>query len=182
MFELDYGGTRWHYRVPSPYAAVLLATLSTNDPDARSSSVYAYVEHVLLPESLDVLWDKAMDPEDPFDLEDVAGLIEEIQGAYSSRPFHVDVSLSATAVAHWPSIRGRLVMSGVTDPLRGLPNVYALLDVVETMILEGMRDEQERERYWVRAYAPPPGSIAAKRTPKGWDRDSEMAAFSDWET
>lgn len=182
MFVLDYGGTRWEYRVPSPFAALLLAALPSKKAEERTEAVYAYVEHVLLPESLDRMWERAFDVEDPFDLEDVAGLIEEIQGANSSRPFHVDVSLATSAVAHWPSIRGRLVLSGVADPLRDLPNVYALLDVVEGMILEGMKDEAERERYWIKMYAPPKGSLAAKRTPKGWSREEELAGFSEWES
>lgn len=181
MFALEYGGVEWFYTIPRPFAALILAQLSTKDEVARESAVYSYIDHVLLPESVGLLWDRALDVGDSFDLEDVAGLIEEIQGAYSSRPFHVDVALAATAVANWPMVRGRFVMNGIADPLRDLPNVYALLDAVELMILEGQEDEKARDRYWVKMYSPPPGSIASKRVPRGWSREDELAGFEDWE-
>lgn len=76
-------------------------------------------------------------------------------------------------------IRGRLVLAGITDPLRQLPTLFALLDVVETMILDGMTKEEERTRYWTRTYSPPAGAsrTLAAKPPPGWDADSEMELF-----
>lgn len=71
-------------------------------------------------------------------------------------------------------------MQGIPDPLRQFPTLYALIDVVEVMILEGMEKQEERDRYWMRTYTPPKGYLqgqAKKSVPRGWDRQSEMDAF-----
>lgn len=181
MFSVECAGVEWSYTIPRPYACLYLAGMGAKDEDRRAQSLLGYLEHVLLPESLDVLLDKAMDPRDLFDVAQLAQLIEEIQQAHSARPFFTDVNLAATAVAQWPQVRGRLVMSGVADPLRQLPTIYALLDAVEAMILDGMGKEEEREAYFRRMYTPPVGSMAKGRTPKGFSAEEEMAAFEAWE-
>ncbi|WNM68781.1 hypothetical protein SEA_SOOS_51 [Gordonia phage Soos] len=68
-------------------------------------------------------------------------------------------------------------MNGIADPLRQLPTLYALIDVTEVMILEGMEKDEDRERYWLRTYTPPPGTTTSGELPRGWSRDDEMAAF-----
>lgn len=173
-------GTRWAYRLPRPHAAALLCGMGDKDDVVRMESLQGYIEHVLMPESVDVMWERAFTTGDPFDVEDMAALIEAIQGRHSARPFHVDVSLSATAVKNWHSVRGRLVMAGVSDPLKSLPNIYALLDAVEAMILDGMGKEEDRDRYFRKLYAPPPGSSAKGVVPKGFSAEEELAAFEAW--
>lgn len=69
-------------------------------------------------------------------------------------------------------------MAGIADPLRQLPTMYALFDVTEAMLLENMEKPEDRERYFLRAYAPPSGStMDSKNLPKGWSAEDEMAAF-----
>ena len=68
-------------------------------------------------------------------------------------------------------------MKGIPDPLRQLPTLYALIDVAEAMILEGMDKQEDQERYWLRTYTPPPGYSATGELPRGWSREDEMAAF-----
>lgn len=181
LFSLEYLGLDWEYRLPRPYAAVFLTGMGDRDDGVRSQSLMGYLDHVLSPGSSDQLWDLAFDEFVAFDVEELAGLIEEIQSRHSSRPFHVDVNLSATAVRNWPQVRGRLVMSGVGDPLKELPNIFGLIDAVEAMVLDGISDETERSKYFTRMYKPPVGSLSAKKNPKGWDASDEMAAFEDWE-
>lgn len=68
--------------------------------------------------------------------------------------------------------------SGLFDPLRQLPSMHTLLDVVEAMILEGMQSEEDRDKYYRRVYTPPVGSMKRGRTPPpGWGRDDELDAF-----
>lgn len=46
------------------------------------------------------------------------------------------------------------------------------------MILDSMEKPEEREMYFVRTYAPPSGTpMDSANLPKGWDPESEMAAF-----
>lgn len=180
MFSVDFMGSRWFYQLPRPHCAAMLAGMASKDDQERFNGLWGYIHHVLMPESLDLLVARAMDEGDQFDVDHMAGLIEEVQQQHSSRPFHVDVSLSATAVQSWPSVRGRLVMSGVADPLQQLPNLYALLDAVEAMVLEGMQKEEDRERYFSRVYAPPAGTRQRGKVPKGWSDADEMALFDDW--
>lgn len=182
MFSVEYAGADWHYVLPRPFACMYLAGMGARDEDARAQALLGYLEHVLLPDSLDQAMSMAMDPDDLFDTAQLAQLIEEVQAAHSARPFFTDVNLAATAVAQWPQVRGRLVMAGVADPLRQLPTVYALLDATEAMILDGMGKEEEREAYWRRMYTPPAGSLSSqKRTPRGFSREEELAAFEEWE-
>lgn len=182
MFEIEHSNRVWHYVIPKPHAATLLNNMAAPDQMTRMMALYDYLEHVLLPESLDQLWEISMDENDPFDTDDLAELIEEIQAAHSSRPFWVDMSLCRTAVASWPNIRGRLVLSGIADPLRDLPTIYALIDAVESIILDGFSKEEDRRRYYSRLYTPPSGYMSRrKKLPAGWDRESEMAAFDDWD-
>jgi hypothetical protein len=49
-------------------------------------------------------------------------------------------------------IRGRLIMAGIPDPLRQLPDMHALLDVVEVIITEHMSPEQ-LDTYYERTYS-----------------------------
>lgn len=180
MASLEFEGSEWTFSVPRPFAALYLARLGSGTDEERSDALFDYLRHVLSPEAFLQLEERALDAADEFDIEDVAGLIEAVQQEYSSRPFHVDVSLAATAVANWPAVRGKLVLAGVADPLRDLPNVYALIDAVEVMVLDSMQKEEERDRYFVRMYSPPAGSLASGKVPKGWSREDEMAALDQF--
>lgn len=67
---------------------------------------------------------------------------------------------------------------GIHDPLRQLRSMHTLLDMVETMILDGLQSEEERSGYWRRVYTPPVGAMGGRRTPPpGWSADDEMAGF-----
>lgn len=66
-------------------------------------------------------------------------------------------------------------MAGIPNPLEQLPTLYALIDVVEIMILDSMEKQEEREQYRLRMYAPPPGSSLSGALPKGWSDEEEIA-------
>lgn len=42
------------------------------------------------------------------------------------------------------------------------------------MILDSMDKTEDRERYQVQMYSPPPGSIDAAELPRGWSDDDEQ--------
>lgn len=69
-------------------------------------------------------------------------------------------------------------MAGIPDPLRQFPTLFALLDAVEIMVLDSMEKEEERQRYFIRAYTPPPGwAEATGELPPGWSPEEEMEGF-----
>jgi len=56
--------------------------------------------------------------------------------------------------------------------------MHTLLDLVEALILEGINDEAERDKYWRKVYTAPVGEMGRRRTPPpGWDAADELAAF-----
>lgn len=176
--EVEYRGREWAYRLPRPWAALWLGTLGRNVPmGEKLDALTSLLEHVLHPDDFEDLMDMAFDQDSGFDMDELGELVAVLVEAGSARPYHVDSTLCGTVVEHWTAVRGRLVMSGVPDPLNSLPTMYALMDAVESMILEGCEDEKARSRYWTKTYAPPPGSRDAKKLPRGWDRDTEMAGF-----
>lgn len=70
-------------------------------------------------------------------------------------------------------------MAGIADPLRDLPDLYALIDVTEHMLLESMETDKDREQYWLKMYRPQPGIApsSGSKLPAGWSAEDEMAAF-----
>jgi hypothetical protein len=70
-------------------------------------------------------------------------------------------------------------MAGVPDPLRQLPTVHSLLDVVELMLTEGCKDEAERAKLNRDLYMPPLGTpVADTAPPPGFSAAEEMASFA----
>lgn len=69
---------------------------------------------------------------------------------------------------------------GLHDPLRQLRSMHTLLDLVETMILDGLNTEQDRAKYWRKVYTPPIGAMSRRRTPPpGWSAEEEMTGFRE---
>ena len=69
---------------------------------------------------------------------------------------------------------------GLHDPLRQLRSMHTLLDMVETMILEGLQTEEDRAKYWRKVYTPPVGAMGKRKTPPpGFSPEEEMAGFRD---
>lgn len=71
-------------------------------------------------------------------------------------------------------IRAKLILAGIADPLRTLPDLHALLDVAESLISEGM-DKAELDKFHAGLYMPALGTV-----PEGFaddDLDDAFAAF-----
>lgn len=79
-----------------------------------------------------------------------------------------------------------MILSGIPDPLRQLPDMHALLDVAEVLITEHMTAEQ-LSQYYRDTYPPArgdwarPGAVGddgeVLTPPPGFDAEDEMAAF-----
>ncbi|BCK58387.1 DUF7240 domain-containing protein [Nocardia wallacei] len=81
------------------------------------------------------------------------------------------------AGTNWREIRGRLILAGIPDPLRQLPDMHALLDVTEVLITQHMTQEQ-LDRYNNSMYRPETtaeGTLVA--APRGFEPDEQLSAF-----
>lgn len=57
--------------------------------------------------------------------------------------------------------------------MRQLPTMYALCDVVEALILEGCKDQKERDDYMRRMYTPLASLDDPDAPPPGWSEGVE---------
>lgn len=172
-------GSRMQFRPPRPVCAMYLAALTDkkSDAGARIGGLMGFLEDTLSPDAFQHLMDRAYDHDDPYNSDDMVDMVNDIIAAGSARPYWVDTSLCGVAVRQWPMVRGRLVMNGIADPLRDLPTLYALLDVVEQMLLEGMPKDADRQLYFTRAYSPPSGFSTTGKVPPGFSAEEEMEAW-----
>lgn len=173
--EIDHAGSTWRFRPPPPLTARHLSTISRPSvpADERAESIYRFLRIVLAPESLDQLEDRTWDHDDSFDIDELSELVKALVTAGSDRPYPVVAQLCVAAAVNWTTVRAKLVMAGTPDPLRQLPTVYALCDVVELMILQSLKDDKEREEWRRRTYMPS-AQGDPDAPPPGW---SEGASF-----
>lgn len=67
-------------------------------------------------------------------------------------------------------------MSGIADPLRQLPDMHAVLDVVEVLLTEAMTRE-ELSTYYRDMYADNTPVSATSSAPAGFTREEQKASF-----
>src|SRR5699024_9224557 len=107
-------------------------------------------------ESHTALYLSLMDPDSrtsPATLEEVMRAVATLG---TSRPFRAVVGLVASAAVNWRTLRARLALGGITDPLHAFPTLHTLLDVMETMLVENS-DEKQRNEVYTALYRPEPG-------------------------
>lgn len=92
------------------------------------------------------------------------------------KPFSAVAALSISLVENWGMVRGRLITSGIPDPMGQIRSLGAMLDAVEFMIMEGHKDEKEREKYKRQVYRPRRKTGKIEK-PSGFE-SSDMAAQS----
>lgn len=91
----------------------------------------------------------------------VIDALYDVLEACSPRPYWVDTLLASVCARQWHVVSGRMARAGVTDPLRQLPSLAALLAGVEQLII-GDADKDARAA-WFRHYLPPPEVVARQR-------------------
>lgn len=94
---------------------------------------------------------------------------------------------------HWRTVRLKLALAGIDDPMR-LPTMHMLLDMTENLIIESMvsdkpeDDKRQREQFMNDLYRPVVTTAEVEGKPKGWipppfdpdsddDDDANEAAF-----
>lgn len=73
-------------------------------------------------------------------------LVEEWLERSTGLPLNAVGALCSVAVREWPSVRGRLIRSGIARPLHDLGTLGALLSAVWDMLQEGAEDEKARDK------------------------------------
>jgi hypothetical protein len=99
-------------------------------------------------------------------------------------PYIAVITLAVMTAHHWRSVRGKLLLAGVADPM-GLRNMHMLLDVVESMVLEslsstgGREAEFHRSQFLDQLYSPANdvGLGGGDVAPAGFAPDEVEAAF-----
>lgn len=72
-------------------------------------------------------------------------------------------------------MRGRLILSGIPDPLRQLPDMHAILDVVEVILLDSAHTREDRDRLNTTLYRP---SLEDDTPPPGFEVAEQQASFA----
>lgn len=158
---ITWAGRQWHPHDLPPSTAAAVSRLASTDP----------VEH--MPAAVDIIRAAGLDVEEVIDTAftadgdlDVLDLVAGILRTGTARPWRTTVGLCRNTVTQWSAIRGRLIEKGIPDPLRSLRSLTALLDVVETMILDGAKDDKDRERLLRDLY---PTDVDSEGVPIGWE-------------
>lgn len=162
---VEWAGREWVARDLPPSAAALVARLAAKQPDTRMAATVDLVAAAGI--DVDEVIDAAFDSDGDLDILD---LVADVLRLGTSRPWRTTVALCRSTVTNWSSVRGRLIEKGIPDPLRALPSLTALMDVVETMILDGAKDDKEREKILRDLYRTDTRSDGA---PIGWEDSAE---------
>lgn len=81
-------------------------------------------------------------------------LVEEWLEQSTGLPLTAVGALCGVAVREWPSVRGRLIRSGIARPLEDVGTLGALLSATWDMLLEGAEDEKARRRLEQQVFRP----------------------------
>lgn len=156
--SVEWGGKQWHPTDLPPSAANTVALLASSVREDQLSATVDVLAQAGV--SVESVIECVTDADDDFDILD---LVASVLAVGTARPWRSTVGLCRSTVTQWSTIRGRLIDKGIPDPLRSLPSLTALLDVVEIMILDSMEKKEDREKFLRELYragdagAPPPG-------------------------
>lgn len=100
-------------------------------------------------------------------------------------PYTAVINLVAITAHHWRTVRSKLRMNGITNPMAML-NLHELIDTTENMVLESYaskdpkKDERDREQFLDSLYKPTREAVAIngdgyKPIPAGFDDGGEDA-------
>lgn len=161
---ITWAGKSWKINPLPASAALHVARVSDSHPEAVSEAV----EELLYAAGLDIA-EVVLSLVEARGADSLQALIALVLSAGTVRPPEASVALARVAVTRWSTVRARLILAGIPDPLRALPSLTALLDFVEHLILEGISEEQDREQYMREMYR---GS--ALDAPPGWEDGAEL--------
>lgn len=159
-----------HARHPKPRSAAALAMSANRRIPAmlRQGYVSLFVIEHLEPGRFDELLADMLTGQLPEDA--VTTISRRIATWGTARPYSAVVTLTSWTGFHWRTIRSHLVDKGIAAPLSALPNLHALLDVTENLVLQAASDgkpadAQRKRREIIDAlYRPEPGTLSPAGT------------------
>ena len=178
VHEVNLDGRVWQFRRPAPHTAVYLAQYASGKSGEDSAAALDFLRACLLPASWEALCDDAFDHRTETDVSTITALMEAVATEGAARPLRAILGLCSVTARQWPTIRGRLTTSGGANPLARLAHLHELLDAVESMIVEGKKDDKARADYWRSFYGPTLTEEVRERP--GWTAEEEMSAFDAW--
>jgi hypothetical protein len=171
---------------PTPASTALLAQSVRgrgSDDKTRGSYLYWFVRDHLTSEGFDDLllgmWDGQIDDDDA-----VHKTARAVATWGTARPYLAVATLASISGQHWRTVRAHLIDKGIPDPML-LPSMHALLDVVETMVVESIhadkpRDTQrKRDEFYDTLYKPeivkvPVNGDGYRPVPEGFDDTDDV--------
>lgn len=172
MTTVDYEGRGWRMETPTPAFALSVRRIG----DMNGRELVAEIRGLVMEAMTLDDWCEFHRLERVGELPDDA--VPEIFMRWletaCGKPMSAVVTLCHIMVRSWPMVRGRLVTSGVTDPLGQIKTLAAMLDAVEFMVREGHTDEKQAQK-WEREVYRPRARQGAVEKPAGFEND-DLAA------
>lgn len=165
-------------RRPRPDAVPLLAMASnsTLDTAGRVDYMMQFVHnHVSEADVERLLFDMMMGD---LPANTVDRVVRSLTTWGTARPYVAVVSLAVMAAHHWRTIRHKLLMAGVADPM-GLDSMHRILDAAESFAVEsaaaGDDPRRDVEGLYRRLYGPSPDELDP--VPSGFKPEEVEASF-----
>lgn len=169
---IEYEGRRWEFETPPPSFAMTIRNFH-NIPETEMLWEIRDVvmDWMALDDWVDFYsaWNNEELPDDA-----IPEIFMRWLEAATGKPMSAVGALCNVAVRSWSAVRGRLVMSGIPNPMDDIRTLAALLDAVDMMIREGHKDEKETAKYEREVYRPRAKSGSIEK-PAGFESD-DMAA------
>lgn len=175
-------------RKPRPAAAAWLAMSAKSDggPQERVDYLVRFVQCHVDPATMIEIYPRAALGEIPENA--VERIARSLSTWGTARPYVAVISLCVMTAHHWRTIRGKLLDSGIADPLTQIPTLHPLLDRTEALLAEsaanGEHGEQELHTLYRNLYGPTPAAArlndddsATPAIPAGFDPEDVEDAF-----
>lgn len=166
MGAVEFGGVSFTPREIPAAAALHVAGLASPHREDQLSAAFELLR------AAGIEWDDWLSVSLETD-EDPLEMIGKLLQVWSARPWKSTIMLASATVKQWSTIRGRLIDKGITDPLRSIRSMNALLDVVEVMLMDSAKDEDERKKL-IRDLYPP---VVGEAPPGDWSDDALLSQF-----
>lgn len=170
MAVFEYEGRDWHFATPGPSFALEVRRLADVSDEALGALL---LDHLIDWMDLDDwVWFARHQRDLPEDAvpELFMRWLEETCG----KPMSAVAALSNVIVRSWGMVQGRLIQSGIPDPLKQIPTLAGLINAVDVMIREGHQDEKATKKYEREVYKPRAKSGTISK-PAGFEKE-DMAA------
>lgn len=136
-----------------------MAARPDNEPKVQRDYLMQFISHHVAAADIDDLQDRMTDPDGNVPFDAMERIARELATMGSARPYSAVINLAHYVGHHWRTVRHKLAMAGIADPMR-MPSMHPILDVMEDLVLESKisadPDEtiRQRKEFIDQLYAP----------------------------